>query len=109
MLTGDHHHVKYRASNRALGGPRCANARKVELLVDHSLLPTAGQIPRPIPRLSTRQAAEYTGVAESTLRYYRHAGIGPASYTITSKVFYDVADLDDWISAQKAASLRGGV
>lgn len=71
-------------------------------------LPTTGQIPLPTPRLSTRQAAEYTGLAESTLRYYRHAGTGPASYTIGSKVYYDLDDLNAWLSAQKAATLRGG-
>ncbi len=73
------------------------------------ILPTTGQIPHPTARLSTAQAADYTGLAESTLRYYRHAGTGPASYTIGAKVFYDVFDCDAWLAAQKAASLRGGV
>ncbi|MBJ7339041.1 MAG: helix-turn-helix domain-containing protein [Mycolicibacterium sp.] len=58
--------------------------------------------------MTTGEAARYTGVAESTLRYYRHADIGPASYAIRTKVLYDRADLDAWIAAQKAASLRGG-
>lgn len=74
-----------------------------------NILPTMGQVPLPPPRLSTAQAAGFTGLAESTLRYYRHAGIGPASYTVGSKVFYDLTDLTDWLAAQKAASLRGGV
>lgn len=73
------------------------------------VIPTTGQIPLPPARLSTAQAAEYTGLAESTLRYYRYAGTGPASYTIGSKVFYDLTDLADWLAAQKAATLRGGV
>lgn len=59
-------------------------------------------------RMSTAGAAGYTGLADSTLRYYRHAGIGPASYRIGAKVFYDRADLDSWLAAQKVASLRGG-
>lgn len=59
-------------------------------------------------RMRTREAAEYTDVAESTLRYYRHADIGPASYCVGTKVFYDQSDLDEWLAAQKAASLRGG-
>ena len=63
----------------------------------------------PCPRLSTAEAAKYTGIAESTLRYYRHIGTGPASSTISSRVFYDIVDLDEWIAAEKAASLRGGV
>ena len=70
------------------------------------MFPTPLEAPR---RLPTSGAAKYTGLAESTLRYYRHAGIGPASYVIGSKVFYDVADLDEWLAAQKAASIRGGI
>jgi hypothetical protein len=60
-------------------------------------------------RLPTADAARYCGLAESTLRYYRHANTGPASYSIGSKVYYDRVDLDDWLAAQRAASLRGGV
>jgi DNA-binding transcriptional MerR regulator len=63
----------------------------------------------PCPRLSTAEASKYTGIAESTLRYYRHAGIGPVSYAIGGKVFYDIADIDAWIAAEKANTLRGGV
>ena len=77
--------------------------------MDVTILPTTGQIPLPPSRLSTAEAAKFTGLAESTLRYYRHAGIGPASYSISSKVFYDLSDLTDWLAAQKAATLRGGV
>ena len=77
--------------------------------VGTNILPTTGQIPLPPPRLSTAEAAKVAGVAESTLRYYRHAGIGPASYTIGFKVYYDLPDLTDWLAAQKAASLRGGL
>jgi Helix-turn-helix domain len=62
----------------------------------------------PPDRMPTAAAANYTGLAESTLRYYRHAGIGPASYCIGSKVFYDRADLDAWLAEQRAASVRGG-
>lgn len=86
----------------------CARTERSDS-VDMSILPTTGQIPLPPTRLSTAEAAEYTGLAASTLRYYRHAGIGPASYTIGSKVFYDLADCAQWLAAQKAASLRGGV
>jgi DNA-binding transcriptional MerR regulator len=62
-----------------------------------------------IMRLSTRDASEYLSLPESTLRYYRHIGTGPASYRMGRKVFYDVVDLDAWKHAQKAATLRGGV
>jgi hypothetical protein len=95
---------------------RCAPAQKVVIPLGNvphpansQIPPTTGQVPLPPARLSTAQAADYTGLAESTLRYYRHAGTGPASYSIGSKVYYDVSDLADWLAAQKAATLRGGV
>jgi hypothetical protein len=62
-----------------------------------------------VRRLSTREAAEYLSLPESTLRYYRHVGIGPASYVLGRRVFYDVSDLDAWAEAQRTATLRGGV
>ncbi|MET4432076.1 helix-turn-helix domain-containing protein [Mycolicibacterium sp. 624] len=62
----------------------------------------------PPDRMTTAEAARYTGLADATLRYYRHAGIGPVSYRFGSKVFYDRADLDAWMAAQRAASVRGG-
>jgi hypothetical protein len=52
------------------------------------------QVAEPPDRMPTAVAAEYTGLAAATLRYYRHAGIGPASYRIGAKVFYDRVDLD---------------
>lgn len=60
-------------------------------------------------KLSTPQASEYLSVPESTLRYWRHVGVGPLSYVLGRKVFYDLSDLDDWVAAQKAATVRGGV
>jgi hypothetical protein len=60
-------------------------------------------------KLSTPKASEYLLVPESTLRYWRHLGVGPASYVLGRKVFYDLVDLDDWVAAQKAATVRGGV
>jgi Helix-turn-helix domain len=60
-------------------------------------------------RLPTPQAASYLSLPVSTLRYYRHIGKGPASYVLGRQVYYDVTDLDDWVAAQKAATVRGGV
>jgi len=58
-------------------------------------------------RLSTAEAASYTGIPVSTLRYWRHNRTGPASYVIGSRVWYDVVDIDAWITEQKAATVRG--
>jgi predicted DNA-binding transcriptional regulator AlpA len=60
-------------------------------------------------RLSTPEASEYLSLSESTLRYWRHIGKGPASYVLGRRVFYDLSDLDAWQDAQKAATLRGGI
>lgn len=60
-------------------------------------------------RLSTTEAADYTGIPASTLRYYRHLGSGPASYRVGARVVYDLADLDAWLAAAKAETVRGGV
>lgn len=58
--------------------------------------------------MNTREAAEYLGVAESTLRTWRHTHTGPQSYRLGVKVLYDRADLDDWLAAEKASTVRGG-
>jgi DNA-binding transcriptional MerR regulator len=61
-------------------------------------------------RLGTKDAAQYLGgVSEDTLRYWRYAGIGPGSYRLGRRCYYDVADLDAWIAQQKATTQRGGV
>ncbi|MDN5760048.1 MAG: helix-turn-helix domain-containing protein [Tomitella sp.] len=61
-------------------------------------------------RLTTTEAAEYIGIPAATVRYWRHKGEGPASYTLGGKrVFFDKDDLDAWIDAQKRATVRGGV
>jgi hypothetical protein len=61
-------------------------------------------------RLSTRQAAEFLGIPEPTLRWFRHRGDrGPRSYSLTARhVVYDLADLQSWADEQKAKTQRGG-
>lgn len=63
----------------------------------------------PPQRLTTAEAAAYTGVADSTLRTWRHVDKGPRSYALLGKVLYDLQDLDAWIAAEKAKTVRGGV
>jgi predicted DNA-binding transcriptional regulator AlpA len=59
-------------------------------------------------RLSTAETAEYLRLSAATLRWYRHAGIGPRSYRLGRRVFYDAADVRAWEEAQKAATWVGG-
>src|SRR5215216_592717 len=49
-------------------------------------------------------AAEYIGIAKSTLDKMRVAGGGPRFIKIGKRVLYDKADLDAWIEAQKRRS-----
>jgi hypothetical protein len=57
--------------------------------------------------LKTANAAVYLGLAESTLRYWRHRGVGPKSYRIGRLTFWDVADLDCFIASERQKTERG--
>ncbi|MGL6234420.1 MAG: helix-turn-helix transcriptional regulator [Segniliparus sp.] len=59
--------------------------------------------------LSTREVAAHYPIAEATLRYYRHMGVGPRSFKLGRKVVYRKADVEAWIAQQEAATSRGGV
>jgi hypothetical protein len=68
-----------------------------------------GDMDRP-RRLTTQQASDWLGLPEATLRWYRHkADRGPRSYSLGSRIFYDLADLQQWVESQKAATAKGGV
>lgn len=59
-------------------------------------------------RFTTPETEEYTGVPASTLRYYRHKGIGPKSFKIGSRVCYLKSDLDAWLQSQYDSTVTGG-
>ena len=50
--------------------------------------------------LTKPEAAEYLRTPESTLNYWRHMGKGPKSARIGSRIFYRLADLDQFINDQ---------
>ncbi|EXF24276.1 transcriptional regulator [Nesterenkonia sp. AN1] len=50
-------------------------------------------------------AAEY-GFPESTLRYWRHCGEGPASVRLGKRVFYREQDVIDWIESKFEAEAK---
>jgi Helix-turn-helix domain len=54
---------------------------------------------------SVTEAAEYLHMAPGTLRVWRHQGKGPRSFTFGSRVFYMVADLEQWAKAQYAQAV----
>jgi DNA-binding transcriptional MerR regulator len=60
-------------------------------------------------RLTTADAAEFLNLPQATLRWWRHQGVGPKSYTLGgTRVFYDLEDLEWWADEQKARSSVGG-
>lgn len=58
--------------------------------------------------VGARQVAEMTGVPVGTLRYWRHADLGPASFTLGRRVVYRREEILRWIAEQEAATRRGG-
>lgn len=49
--------------------------------------------------LNTREAAQYMGMAVSTLRWYRYINEGPIYSKPRGRCVYDVADLDAFIQS----------
>ena len=58
--------------------------------------------------MTPKDVEEETGIPEGTLRYYRHAGTGPASFRLGGRVRYRRSDVSAWIAEQEAATRRGG-
>ena len=59
--------------------------------------------------LDTKQVAQLIGLPLGTLRYWRHANIGPASFTLGRRVVYRRTEVERWIAEQEKATVRGGV
>ncbi|MBF6330259.1 helix-turn-helix transcriptional regulator [Nocardia transvalensis] len=60
--------------------------------------------------MTTREVSSLTGIPESTWRYWRHIGEGPASFRLGGKrVVYRRSEVARWIKAQEAETTRGGV
>jgi excisionase family DNA binding protein len=57
--------------------------------------------------LTTREVAERLRTPVSTIRYWRHAGVGPPGIKIGRRVLYDAADLDAWIESRFAEQADG--
>ena len=56
------------------------------------------------PKLRTRQAAAYTGLAKSTLEKLRVHGGGCPYIRVGRVVIYDPDDLDAWLASHKRRS-----
>jgi excisionase family DNA binding protein len=64
----------------------------------------AQTIPSNRPKLRTRDAAHYTGLAKSTLEKLRVRGGGCPFIRIGRAVLYDPDDLDRWLTANRRKS-----
>lgn len=62
------------------------------------------QPPSPRPKLRTRQAAAYTGLAKSTLEKLRVSGTGSPYIRVGRVVLYDPDDLDAWLASHRRRS-----
>lgn len=58
--------------------------------------------------LTVRQVSGLIGIPEATLRYWRHANQGPASFALGRRVLYRRSEVERWISTQEQATRRGG-
>ncbi len=51
--------------------------------------------------LTITEAAALLRAPVATLRYWRHLGTGPPSFSLGRHVVYRHADIDSWIEAQR--------
>lgn len=59
--------------------------------------------------MTTEQVSELTGVHPGTLRYWRHANKGPASFKLGTRVMYRRTAVMAWIAVCEMETKRGGV
>ena len=59
--------------------------------------------------MTTEQVAELTGVATGTLKYWRHANKGPASFKLGTRVLYRRSAVMAWIAVREMHTKRGGL
>jgi predicted DNA-binding transcriptional regulator AlpA len=54
------------------------------------------------PKLSTRKAADFLGLAKSTLDKKRLDGTGPHYLKLGRRVLYDERDLESWVASNRS-------
>lgn len=59
--------------------------------------------------MDTKAVSAETGIPAPTLRYWRHANLGPASFSLGRRVVYRREEVERWIAEQELATRRGGV
>ncbi|NOR00028.1 helix-turn-helix domain-containing protein [Mycolicibacterium fortuitum] len=56
----------------------------------------------------TDEVSEMINTSPATLRYWRHADTGPASFLLGKRVVYRRSEVERWIAEQEQATRRGG-
>lgn len=59
------------------------------------------------PLMSTAEVAAMLGIAEGTLRYWRHVQRGPAAVPVGGRIKYVRGDVLAWLQEQRAARPMG--
>jgi DNA-binding transcriptional MerR regulator len=59
--------------------------------------------------MTTPEVSTEFKIPVGTLRYYRSAGSGPASFRLAGRVRYRRADVLAWVAQQEQATRRGGI
>jgi DNA-binding transcriptional MerR regulator len=59
--------------------------------------------------MTTPEVSKEFKIPVGTLRYYRSAGSGPASFRLAGRVRYRRADVVAWVAQQQKATRRGGI
>lgn len=54
--------------------------------------------------LTLAEVAAMTRLSPATLRYHRHAGIGPRSFKLGRRVVYKQSDVIGWVEEQYGAT-----
>jgi hypothetical protein len=75
--------------------------REVQVSIEHSPA-RASVAPRRL--FDPQEASDYLRMAKQTLARWRCYGLGPRFVRIGGRIFYDVADLDAFITARKFQS-----
>lgn len=58
--------------------------------------------------LTVEEAADVLRRTPGTLRWWRHASLGPRSFTLGRRVYYDQEELLAWIDSQAERTSKGG-
>ena len=59
--------------------------------------------------LTVPEVTEVTGLSPNTLYWYRHNNSGPPCFKLGKKILYPAVELERWVAARRAKTLRGVV